>query len=79
MMSVQSHIPVILLTAKNESDTSFKGFEKRNWWLFHQAILHREELLVRITNLIEQRKLLTQKISNGFVTQHTYRRKLARR
>ena len=54
-----SHIPVVLLTAKNEQQTRITGF-KTGADDYITKPFSTEELLVRITNLIEQRKKLAE-------------------
>ena len=58
-----SHIPIILLTSKADVESKIEGLQQgADDYLakpFHQG-----ELLVRIKNLIEQRKLLREKYSN---------------
>jgi len=55
-----SHIPIILLTAKNEPESRLEGF-KTGADDYLTKPFSTEELRVRITNLIEQRKRLAEK------------------
>lgn len=55
-----SHIPVILLTAKNEEEARLKGF-RLGADEYIAKPFSVEELKIRITNLIQQRKRLAQK------------------
>lgn len=58
-----SHIPVIMLTAKASQDDKVTGFEfGADAYLVKP--FHREELLVRIQKLIEQRKVLKEKFGS---------------
>jgi signal transduction histidine kinase/DNA-binding response OmpR family regulator len=53
-----SHIPVVLLTAKNEQQTKLQGL-RMGADDYLTKPFSTEELLVRITNLVDQRKLLS--------------------
>lgn len=58
-----SHIPVIMLTAKASQDDKVAGFEfGADAYLVKP--FHKEELLVRIQKLIEQRKILKEKFGS---------------
>ncbi|MGK2861629.1 MAG: ATP-binding protein, partial [Chitinophagaceae bacterium] len=54
-----SHIPVIMLTAKADIASKLEGIEK-GADAYLEKPFHKEELLLRIKKLLEQRKLLQQ-------------------
>ncbi len=65
-----SHIPVILLTARQASDYKLKGLETGADEYLTKPF-DTNELLVRVRNLIEQRKRLREKFSKeGFLNYH---------
>lgn len=57
-----SHIPVILLTAKNSMDSKIEGFEK-GADAYIEKPFNSQLLLTRIKNLIEHRQLLKKKFT----------------
>lgn len=59
-----SHIPVILLTAKTETESKIAGLE-RGADDYVTKPFHPQELLVRVTNLIDLRKRLRERFKAG--------------
>lgn len=65
---VTSHIPVILLTAREDSETKIKGFETgAEQFLLKPFSI--DELIARINGLLEQRKLLQEKFGQEVILQ----------
>lgn len=63
---VTSHIPILLLTARDDGETKIKGFETGA----EQYLLkpfEKEELLARIKGLLEQRRVLQEKFGRAVV------------
>lgn len=64
-----SHIPIILLTAKSDKESKLEGLEMGVDDYLTKPF-DTQELLIRIKNLIETRKLLQEKFGSGTVTVH---------
>ena len=62
---VTSHIPVILLTAKNSEESKLKGFNAGADEYIEKPF-NAEILAVRVNNLIKQRRKLIEKFSRSF-------------
>ncbi|MBX2877486.1 MAG: tetratricopeptide repeat protein [Saprospiraceae bacterium] len=61
-----SHIPIVLLTARDDGETKIKGFETGA----EQYLLkpfEQEELLARINGLLDQRRILQEKFGRAVV------------
>lgn len=65
-----NHIPVIMLTARNEAESRLKGF-RSGVDDYVAKPFSTEELRARVSNLVEQRKLLTVKYRERFITAAT--------
>ncbi|WP_340112594.1 hybrid sensor histidine kinase/response regulator transcription factor [Maribellus mangrovi] len=63
---ITSHIPVVLLTAKADKKSKISGLELGADDYITKPF-DREELIARIKNLVEQRRLLKQKFSYAFI------------
>jgi signal transduction histidine kinase/DNA-binding response OmpR family regulator/streptogramin lyase len=62
-----SHIPIIMLTARADIQSKLEGLEK-GADVYLQKPFNKEELLVRIRTLLDQRKLLQEHYSKQFST-----------
>lgn len=65
-----SHIPIIMLTAKADIDSKLEGIEQ-GADVYLEKPFYREELLLRIKKLLEQRKLLQKAYSKIAGIHHT--------
>ncbi|MBD2703440.1 response regulator [Spirosoma sp. BT702] len=65
-----SHIPIVLLTAKVDLDSKLAGLETGADEYMTKPF-HREELLVRARNLLENRQQLRERFSRQLVAQPT--------
>ncbi|PCI58585.1 MAG: hypothetical protein COB35_13470 [Gammaproteobacteria bacterium] len=66
---VTSHIPLILLTAKNDQPSKIKGLQNRAN-LYLSKPFDFTELSIYIFNLLKERKFLKQYYQEGFCSQH---------
>ncbi len=63
---VTSHIPILLLTARDDGETKIKGF-KTGAEQYLLKPFQKEELLARIKGLLEQRRVLQEKFGRAVV------------